>query len=157
RHRQRRREANARESGVALDGRGVCRRGHRMTSGAADLLATMVAATRQIVGVRESKESRAELERRAAAEPSRAGRFAAALAVRDRINVIAECKRRSPSRGVLRRDYDPVAIAAGYADAGAAAISVLTEPTFFDGSLDHLRGVRDVVDVPLLRKDFIVS
>jgi indole-3-glycerol phosphate synthase len=71
--------------------------------------------------------------------------------------VIAECKRRSPSRGVLREAYDPAAIAAGYAEAGAAAISVLTEPTFFDGSLDHLQAVRAAVGVPVLRKDFIVS
>jgi indole-3-glycerol phosphate synthase len=71
--------------------------------------------------------------------------------------VIAECKRRSPSRGVLRENYDPVAIASGYAEAGAAAISVLTEPTFFDGSLDHLKAVRAAVDVPVLRKDFIVA
>ena len=71
--------------------------------------------------------------------------------------MIAECKRRSPSRGVLRTDYDPVAIATGYAAAGAAAISVLTEPAFFDGSLDHLRAIRAAVDVPVLRKDFVVS
>jgi indole-3-glycerol phosphate synthase len=58
---------------------------------------------------------------------------------------------------VLRRDYDPAAIARGYAAAGAAAISVLTEPTFFDGSLDHLKAVRATVGVPVLRKDFIVS
>ena len=75
----------------------------------------------------------------------------------DRLNVIAECKRRSPSRGVLRADYDPVAIATGYESAGAAAISVLTEPTFFDGSLEHLVAVRGAVEIPLLRKDFIVS
>src|SRR4029453_10474164 len=54
-------------------------------------------------------------------------------------------------------DYDPVAIAQRYAASGAAAISVLTEPTFFDGSLDHLRAVREAVDLPILRKDFIVS
>jgi indole-3-glycerol phosphate synthase len=72
-------------------------------------------------------------------------------------NVIAECKRRSPSRGVLRPDYDPVAIATSYTTAGAAAISVLTEPTFFDGSLDHLQAVRRAVSTPLLRKDFIVD
>jgi len=71
--------------------------------------------------------------------------------------VIAECKRRSPSKGVLRTEYDPVAIATGYADAGAAAISVLTEPTFFDGALEHLAAVRTAVELPLLRKDFIVS
>jgi indole-3-glycerol phosphate synthase len=83
--------------------------------------------------------------------------FTAALRRTGHVNVIAECKRRSPSRGVLRADYDPAAIASGYAAAGAAAISVLTEPTFFDGSLDHLRAVRHAVDAPLLRKDFIVS
>jgi indole-3-glycerol phosphate synthase len=71
--------------------------------------------------------------------------------------VIAECKRRSPSRGVLAPSYDPVAIATQYAKGGAAAISVLTEPTFFDGSLEHLAAVRQAVDSPLLRKDFIVD
>ena len=58
---------------------------------------------------------------------------------------------------MLRADYDPVAIATAYAHAGAAAISVLTEPTFFDGSLEHLGAVRTAVHTPLLRKDFIVS
>ena len=71
--------------------------------------------------------------------------------------VIAECKRRSPSRGILREDYRPAEHAAAYARAGAAAISVLTEPTFFDGALEHLEQVRAAVDVPLLRKDFIVE
>jgi len=71
--------------------------------------------------------------------------------------VIAECKRRSPSRGILREDYRPAAHARAYEAAGAAAISVLTEPTFFDGSLAHLIEVRAAVQVPLLRKDFIVS
>jgi indole-3-glycerol phosphate synthase len=71
--------------------------------------------------------------------------------------VIAECKRRSPSRGVIRADYDAVSIARGYAAAGAAAMSVLTEPTFFDGSLEDLHAVREAVPTPLLRKDFIVS
>ena len=58
---------------------------------------------------------------------------------------------------MLRADYDPIAIARAYAGAGAAAISVLTEPTFFDGALDHLRAVREAVDLPILRKDFLVS
>jgi indole-3-glycerol phosphate synthase len=73
------------------------------------------------------------------------------------VNVVAECKRRSPSRGVLRTAYDPVAIAIGYERAGAAAISVLTEPGFFDGSLEHLESVRAAVTTPLLRKDFIID
>jgi indole-3-glycerol phosphate synthase len=123
----------------------------------ADLLATIVAATRKIVAVREAEVPRATLAARAEAVTPRAGRFRAALARTDRVNVIAECKRRSPSKGVLRAEYDPVAIAGAYAAAGAAAISILTEPTFFDGSLDHLVAVRKAVDVPLLRKDFIVS
>jgi indole-3-glycerol phosphate synthase len=73
------------------------------------------------------------------------------------VNVIAECKRRSPSRGVLRPDYDPAAISRAYEAAGAAAISVLTEPTFFDGSLEDLETVSRTTGLPLLRKDFIVS
>jgi indole-3-glycerol phosphate synthase len=58
---------------------------------------------------------------------------------------------------VLRAQYEPAAIAAGYQAAGAAAISVLTEPTFFDGSLEHLSAVREAVSVPVLRKDFVVD
>lgn len=123
----------------------------------ADLLATIVAGTRRIVEVRGEREPLAILERRAAARTAPSGRFMAAVAHADRFNVIAECKRRSPSRGVLRGQYDPVAISRAYAAAGAAAISVLTEPMFFDGSLEHLTAVRAAVDVPVLRKDFIVS
>jgi indole-3-glycerol phosphate synthase len=123
----------------------------------ADLLATIVAATRRIVEVRQVQEPLAALADRAAASPSRSGRFQAALTQPGAINVIAECKRRSPSRGVLRPEYDPVAIAIGYERAGAAAISVLTETTFFDGSLEHLMAVRAAVEIPVLRKDFIVS
>ena len=123
----------------------------------ADLLATIVAATRRGVEVRQEREPIAKLAARADARSQAAGRFRAALTADDRINVIAECKRRSPSKGVLRAIYDPVAIARSYADAGAAAISVLTEPTFFDGSLAHLEAVRAAVGVPLLRKDFVVS
>ena len=128
-----------------------------MSDPRADLLATIVAATKRTVELRQTREPRAALEARAARSSPRAGRFHAALARPDRINIIAECKRRSPSAGVLRADYDPVAIASGYERAGAAAISVLTEPTFFDGALDHLEAVRSAVNVPLLRKDFIVS
>jgi len=123
----------------------------------ADLLATIVAATRRIVEARQAQDPIAALAERAAAAPLRRGHFAAALSRTGGINVIAECKRRSPSRGVLRANYDPVTIAKGYERAGAAAISVLTEPTFFDGALEHLSAVRAAVSVPLLRKDFIVS
>jgi indole-3-glycerol phosphate synthase len=71
--------------------------------------------------------------------------------------VIAEMKRRSQSGGVLRSDLDPVVLARGYAAAGAAALSVLTDGPDFGGSLDDLAAVRAVVDIPLLRKDFTVD
>jgi indole-3-glycerol phosphate synthase len=122
-----------------------------------DLLRTIVAATRRIVETRRDKEPQAALERRAAAASPGGARFEAALGMADRVNVIAECKRRSPSKGVLADGYDPARIAAQYEQGGAAAISVLTEPAFFDGSLEHLSAVRSRVGLPLLRKDFIVE
>ena len=122
-----------------------------------DLLEAIVAATRARVNAAKGRQPRGPLERRAMAQtPDKAG-FVARLSRSGSINVIAECKRRSPSRGVLRAAYDPVAIAIGYERAGAAAISVLTEPGFFDGSLDHLAAVRQAVRIPLLRKDFTVD
>ena len=78
-----------------------------------------------------------------------------ALSSTDRINIIAEFKRRSPSKGVIRERADPSEIARDYASAGAAAISVLTEEDYFDGSLEDLRAIRSAVSLPLLRKDFI--
>lgn len=122
-----------------------------------DLLGTIVAATENITEVRRGRESLAALERRAASCTPRGDAFLTALLRPGRANVIAECKRRSPSRGVLAADYDPVAIARQYETGGAAAISVLTEPTFFDGALEHLAAVRQAVRLPLLRKDFIVD
>ena len=71
------------------------------------------------------------------------------------VNIIAEIKRRSPSKGVIRENFDPVSIARAYTENGARAISCLTEEDFFDGSLDFLRAVRAVSPLPLLRKDFI--
>jgi indole-3-glycerol phosphate synthase len=125
------------------------------TSPRADLLETIVAATRRSVAARQAAVPLASLERGASMRA--AGSFREALTSGRRPRMIAECKRRSPSRGVLRRQYDPAAIAAAYAKAGAAAISVLTEPAFFDGALEHLAWVRATVDIPILRKDFIVT
>lgn len=128
-----------------------------MTGSAADLLETIVAATRARIRDRREAEPLAALEARAAAAAPRGQAFVDALSVPGRLNLIAECKRRSPSRGVLRAAYDPVEIAKGYEAAGAAALSILTEPTFFDGSLAHLEAVRSEVSLPLLRKDFVVD
>lgn len=122
-----------------------------------DLLRAIVAATERILEVRREREPLAALEKRAASAAPRGEGFASALGRAERANVIAECKRRSPSRGVLAASYDPAAIARQYEEGGAAAISVLTEPTFFDGSLEHLSAVRAAVGVPLLRKDFVVD
>jgi indole-3-glycerol phosphate synthase len=75
----------------------------------------------------------------------------------ERVSLIAEVKRASPSRGLLKADLDPVAQARRYAGAGAAVISVLTDAKYFHGSLDDLAAVRAAVTVPLLRKEFIVD
>jgi indole-3-glycerol phosphate synthase len=82
--------------------------------------------------------------------------FAAAL-TRDSLNVIAELKKASPSRGVIRKDFNPLDLAPALEQAGAAALSVLTEEEFFQGTLQHLRTARAAVNVPVLRKDFIVD
>jgi indole-3-glycerol phosphate synthase len=82
--------------------------------------------------------------------------FAAALS-RDAINVIAELKKASPSRGVLRQEYAPAVLAEALEHAGAAALSVLTEEDFFSGSLADLKEAGRVTKIPILRKDFIVD
>jgi indole-3-glycerol phosphate synthase len=81
--------------------------------------------------------------------------FGAALRHAGRLSVIAEVKRASPSRGVIRRGAEPAEVARAYAKAGAAAVSVLTDERFFLGSPRHLEQVRAAVDLPLLRKDFL--
>ena len=127
-----------------------------MTTGAGgDLLSAIVAATRTRVRDARARIPASVLESQVTSRQPPRG-FRAALG-EPGLRVIAECKRRSPSRGVLRASYDPVAIARGYERAGAAALSVLTEPTFFDGAIEHLEAVRDTVGLPILRKDFIVD
>ncbi len=83
--------------------------------------------------------------------------FFEALSATGPIKLIAEVKKASPSKGVIREDFDPVEIAKTYAANGATCISVLTDESFFQGDLAYLSAIREVVDVPLLRKDFILD
>ena len=117
------------------------------------MLDKIVADKKEEVRQRKKAVPASELEARIA---RRAGTldFAAALKG-DGVSLIAEVKKASPSRGVLCHDFDAVALARTYADNGAAAISVLTEEKYFQGSLAHLSEIRGEVEIPLLRKDFI--
>ncbi|HEY3883903.1 MAG TPA: indole-3-glycerol phosphate synthase TrpC [Vicinamibacterales bacterium] len=128
-----------------------------MTATASDLLMTIVSAARRSVEVRRSHVAEQALEAAAVRQRPDGAAFVRALSNGPSPRVIAECKRRSPSRGILRAEYDAAAHARAYAANGAAAISVLTEPAFFDGSLSDLQDVRSAVEIPLLRKDFIVT
>lgn len=92
--------------------------------------------------------------RAAAAPPAR--NFAAAIA-RPPVRIVAEVKRASPARGVIRHDADPAAIARCYEAAGAAAVSVLTDRRYFNGSAEDLEAVRAAVALPVLRKDFVIE
>jgi indole-3-glycerol phosphate synthase len=82
--------------------------------------------------------------------------FAGALA-RNQVNIISELKKASPSRGLLREEFRPIELARGFEHAGAAALSVLTEEEFFQGSAKDLRDARKACEIPALRKDFIVD
>jgi indole-3-glycerol phosphate synthase len=97
------------------------------------------------------------LARRAESASLRPRGFAASLRAAPEPRIIAELKRRSPSRGEIRPDFDPVACARAYVDGGAAALSVLTDERFFGGHLGMLEKVRDAVALPLLRKDFVID
>lgn len=83
--------------------------------------------------------------------------FLSAIAQPDSINLIAEVKKKSPSKGIIREDFDPVMIAKAYEEYGASAVSVLTDEHFFAGSLNYLSSIREVINLPLLRKDFTID
>jgi indole-3-glycerol phosphate synthase len=105
-----------------------------------------------------ARAERPEAQLRAAAAAAHAPRdFFAALATEGPIKLIAEVKKASPSAGVIREDFDPVAIGKTYEAHGATCISVLTDEKFFHGALDYLRQVRAEVALPVLRKDFILD
>lgn len=111
---------------------------------------------REITSARE-RVSLEQLKRQIADLPATRDFVAALKASCRKPAVIAETKKASPSKGVIREDFDPVAIAKGYAAGGASCLSVLTDKTFFQGGFDVLVAVRDAVELPLLCKDFILS
>jgi indole-3-glycerol phosphate synthase len=123
------------------------------------VLERIVAAKHTEVVAARERLPLGRLEAQAAAAPA-VRPFVAALKAKlaaGRPAVIAEVKRASPSRGVLREDFDPAAIARSYEAAGAACVSVLTDREFFQGGLEHLEAVRGACTLPVLRKDFIID
>jgi indole-3-glycerol phosphate synthase len=124
-----------------------------------DILQRILATKREEVAAARRAVTDAELERRARAAPA-ARDFAAAIRARlaaGKAAVIAEIKRASPSKGLLRESFDPAAIARSYAEAGAACLSVLTDREYFQGAPEHLVAARAACALPALRKDFIVE
>jgi indole-3-glycerol phosphate synthase len=124
----------------------------------ADFLTTIARERRERLEREALHVSTIELRRQAEARLGDTRAFIASLRrpSGEPLRVIAEIKRASPSAGLLRREFDPAAIGQEYERVGAAAISVLTEPLRFQGSVEHLREVRDSVKVPVLLKDFVV-
>lgn len=125
----------------------------------ADILQTILRTKREEVVSRSANRSLAQV-RQAAAEADAPRGFAAALRAqlaKGKPSVIAEIKKASPSKGVIRADFDPVAIAQAYAKAGAACLSVLTDATYFQGHENYLQAARAACTLPVLRKDFIVD
>jgi indole-3-glycerol phosphate synthase len=128
-----------------------------MSTGTATFLATILASTRATLAVSKRDVPRSELERRAAQHHPRG--WAAALRRRSATGpaVIAEIKKASPSKGLIRAAFDPAWLARRYRTGGAAALSVLTDEPYFQGSLHNLELASSAAPLPCLRKDFIVD
>jgi len=120
------------------------------------ILSEILANKRTEVDCARRRVPAAELEARIA-EMAPARDFVGALLAAEPPALIAEVKKASPSKGVIREDFDPVAVARTYAENGATCLSVLTDEPFFQGHLSHLRMVREIVQQPLLRKDFLID
>ncbi|MCX7015367.1 MAG: indole-3-glycerol phosphate synthase TrpC [Candidatus Sumerlaeota bacterium] len=131
-----------------------------MIAGSSDpamILDQIIAYKKEFVAQAKRRIAPAEMQRRAEEAPLPPRDFRAALRRPGQIAVIAEVKKASPSKGVIRAAFDPVSIARSYARHRAAAISCLTDEKFFQGSLEVFRAVRAAVGLPLLRKEFIID
>lgn len=124
----------------------------------ANILDRILADKRIEVRSRQSELSLDRLKEQVVALPKCRNFYKAVTAPSSRgVNVIAEVKKASPSAGLIRPDFDPVAIAQTYEKCGAAAISVLTDEKYFQGRLEYIRQVHEAVDLPVMRKDFIID
>ena len=123
----------------------------------ANILDEIVANKREEVAAARRREPQERLEARAVETPKPRNFFAAVTRRGPHVNVIAEVKRASPSAGLIRADFDPVAIAQAYHRGGAAAISCLTDARYFQGSLDYIARIKEAVPLPVLRKDFLID
>jgi len=122
------------------------------------ILDKIITDKRAEVELRRSKTSLEQLKTQAGSMPKCRNFYKAVTKRNSRgLNVIAEVKKASPSAGVIREDFDPVAIAQAYRKCGADAISVLTEEKYFQGRLEYINQIKEKVDLPVLRKDFIVD
>ena len=122
----------------------------------ANILDQIVATKRKEIDAAKSLRSEREISDACLAAPEPRD-FFSAVSAPGPIRLIAEVKKASPSKGVIRADFEPVQIARTYAQHGAACLSVLTDEQYFQGSLDYLRRIRATVDLPVLRKDFILD
>jgi len=120
------------------------------------ILDQIVVTKREEITAAKQRVPLAELRERLPDSPD-VPNFFDALANGNSIRLIAEVKKASPSKGIIREDFDPVSIAKTYEQSGAACISVLTDETYFQGHLDYLSEIRNCVQIPLLRKDFILD
>ncbi len=123
----------------------------------ANILEQIVADKRAEVAAAKAELPLERLEAEAVHTPRPRNFFKAVTQKRDRVNVIAEVKKASPSAGLIREDFDPVALAQAYERGGAAAISCLTDEKYFQGSLKYLKKIKRAVDLPVLRKDFLID
>lgn len=121
-----------------------------------DVLSEICQTKRTEIAAAKSRVSEAELKARLA-EVAPPRDFLAALKSATGVGLIAEVKKASPSAGLIREDFDPVEIARTYESAGAACISCLTDESYFKGKLEYLTAIRNAVEIPVMRKDFILD
>jgi len=122
-----------------------------------DILEQIVADKRREVALARRDTPLEEIKHQAQDTPAPRNFFKAVTKPKDALRVIAEVKKASPSAGVIREDFDPVAIATAYYENGAAAVSCLTDEKYFQGSLGYIAQIKQAIPLPVLRKDFIID